>query len=113
MKMVFRTIQDSLSQKNKELRDLAMQILTQVYTRCADDVSTFLAHCQGLRPVQAKEIKEVLIKKEKIAPRNGHLVKLFDSENEGGDINASAKDAKDVDAGGRHAHSAASAFEAP
>ena len=27
MKTVFRTIQENLSQKNKELRDLAMQIL--------------------------------------------------------------------------------------
>ena len=58
-------IQDNLSQKNKELRDLAMQILQHIYHRCGDDTETFVANCKNLRPVQTKEIKEALGKLEK------------------------------------------------
>lgn len=51
LRNVFKMIQDNLSQKNKELRELAMQILQHVYVRCGDDVSTFVANCKNLRPV--------------------------------------------------------------
>ena len=58
-------IQDNLSQKNKELRDLAMQILQHIFVRCGDDIETFVANCKNLRPVQTKEIKDSLGKLEK------------------------------------------------
>ena len=51
LKNVFKMIQDNLSQKNKELRDLAMQILHHIYIRCADDIPTFVQNCKNLRPV--------------------------------------------------------------
>ena len=77
LKNVFKMIQDNLSQKNKELRDLAMQILSHVYIRCVDEAATLVANCKNLRPVQIKEVKEALIKLDK-STKPGHQVKLFD-----------------------------------
>jgi len=51
LKNVFRMIQDNLSQKNKELRDLAMHILQHIYVRCGDEMATFIKNCKNLRPV--------------------------------------------------------------
>jgi len=85
-----------------------------VYVRCGDNLTTFLANCTGLRPVQTKEIKEVLSKQEKIS--KGNLVKLFEAgriEEEGIDSSTNAKEAKEIEAGARNGNAAASAFEAP
>ena len=77
LRNVFRMIQDNLSQKNKELRDLAMQILQHIYHRCGDDIETFVANCKNLRPVQTKEIKEALGKLEK-SVKMAHQARLFE-----------------------------------
>ena len=42
-----------------------MQILQHVYSRCGDDTNCFISNCKNLRPVQQKEIKELLSKTEK------------------------------------------------
>lgn len=98
-------IQDNLSQKNKELRDLAMQILQHVYVRCTDDAATFVANCKNLRPVQIKEIKESLTKLDK-SQKLGHQIKLFENHSldEGGDFSGNAREAKESEAGARHGH---------
>jgi len=41
------------------------------------------------------------------------LTKLFDTERDGADVSANAKEAKDSEAAQRHALSNATAFEAP
>ena len=100
LKNVFRMIQDNLSQKNKELRDLAMHILQHVYQRCGDNVETFVANCKNLRPVQIKEINETLSKLEK-SVRAAHQTMLFSAGypgDDGGDISATCKEAKEIEA---------------
>lgn len=61
-KSVFRAIQGTLSHQNKELRLLAYSLLKHLFKRCGDDVTSFLGHCQNLRPVIQKELKEELSK---------------------------------------------------
>ena len=90
-----------------------MQILQHVYVRCADDAATFVANCKNLRPVQIKEIKESLAKLDK-SQKPVHQVKLFDNHSldEGGadHLSANAREAKETEAGARHGHANASAF---
>ena len=114
LRNVFRMIQDNLSQKNKELRDLAMQILQHVYVRCGDDISTLVSNCKNLRPVQIKEYTEALGKLDK-SSKPVHQTKLFDQNGgiDDGDLSANARDAKEAGADARHGKATASAFEVP
>lgn len=93
-----------------------MQILQHVYVRCGDDMNTYLAHCKNLRPVQVKEIKEGFMKLEK-SSKPAHQVKLFEaghpSDDAVGESSANAKEGKEQEAGNRHGHASATAFEAP
>ena len=92
-----------------------MMILQHVYQRCGDNTETFVANCKNLRPVQIKEINESLGKLEK-SVRAAHQAQLFSGNHhgdDGGDISASGKEAKEIEAGQRHGNAAASAFEAP
>ena len=60
IKVVFKKVQECLSHKEKEVRDLAVSILQHVYKNCSDDVTSILNRCKNIRPVQKKELKAIL-----------------------------------------------------
>ena len=79
LKMIFKSTHDLLGHSAKEIRDLAIQLISIVYENCEDDLETFCANCKGLRPVQHKDLKEQLSTLQK-NQRAEYLVKLFDQK---------------------------------
>jgi hypothetical protein len=50
---------------NKEVRDLAIFIIQEIYKLISDDAFTLTKHLTNLRPIQLKEIKDTLTDIEK------------------------------------------------
>ena len=67
MKQLFQAVQHLLTHHNKELRGNVYTILRLTYERCKEPVTEFVAGCSGLRPVQAKELAEMLSKADKVS----------------------------------------------
>lgn len=79
LKMIFKYTHELLGHSAKEIRDLAIQLISIVYENCEDDLDTFCSNCKGLRPVQLKDLKEQLATLEKNSNAE-YLVKLFDQK---------------------------------
>jgi hypothetical protein len=58
--MIFKYTTDLLPHNVKELRDLSLTLIKNIYENCLDDVSTFCNNIKCLRPIQLKELKETL-----------------------------------------------------
>lgn len=65
LRQVFKSIQESITHHNKDLRESSYIILKNIFERCKDEPSALLANCKNLRPVQIKELTEELQKIEK------------------------------------------------
>ncbi len=66
IKSLFKSTQESLGHSNKELRDISLELIKQIYKLCEDDLSVFMKNIKNLRPVQQKEIKDLLADEEKL-----------------------------------------------
>lgn len=65
LRQMFKSIQESITHHNKELRESSYAILKNICERCKDEPSALIANCKNLRPVQIKELTEELQKIEK------------------------------------------------
>lgn len=63
---------------NKELKDVAIEILIEIYKMSQDDPTAFIRNLKALRPIQLKEVKDLLQEIEKNKLPN--LVNLFSKE---------------------------------
>jgi creatinine amidohydrolase/Fe(II)-dependent formamide hydrolase-like protein len=95
LRTLFKAIQGNLGHSNKELRDMSVVLLHNVYMNCGDDVHTVVGHCKNMRPIQSKEIKEQLSKLNKNFKSS--LAKIFD-EAESHDGSANVKETKETKA---------------
>lgn len=66
---------DSIYNSNKEIKDSALVLLKELYSHCDDDAVTFVRNLKNLRPVQAKEVKDMLQETEKTS--KSQQVRIF------------------------------------
>lgn len=78
LRLIFKGIQDIVSHTNKELKDVAIEILIEIYKMSQDDSSAFIRNLKSLRPIQLKEVKDLLQEIEK--NKQGNLINLFAKE---------------------------------
>lgn len=78
LRSFFKGVQDLVGHNNKELKDVAIEILIEIYKLCNDDPSAFIRNLKSLRPIQLKEVKDLLQEIEKNKVPN--LVNLFAKE---------------------------------
>ncbi len=78
LRLIFKAIQDIVSHTNKELKDVAIEILIEIYKMSQDDSSAFIRNLKSLRPIQLKEVKDLLQEIEK--NKQGNLINLFAKE---------------------------------
>ncbi len=78
LRSIFKGVQDLVGHTNKELKDVAIDILIEIYKLCQDDSSAFIRNLKSLRPIQLKEVKDLLQEIEKNKVPN--LVNLFAKE---------------------------------
>lgn len=74
LKTVFKATAENLAHSNKELRDMATELLKEIYRLCEDDASAFTRNLKQLRPVQLKDIKDML---QELDKPDKDLVQLF------------------------------------
>lgn len=78
LRSIFKGVQDLVGHTNKELKDVAIEILIEIYKLCQDDANAFIRNLKSLRPIQLKEVKDLLQEIEKSKVPN--LVNLFTKE---------------------------------
>ena len=75
LKAIFKASSDNVGHTNKEIRDLAIEIIKEIYKLCSDDTSAFIRSLKGLRPIQLKEVKDILQDIEKV--KSSGLTSIF------------------------------------
>lgn len=78
LRSIFKGVQDLVGHTNKELKDVAIEILIEIYKMSQDDSSAFIRNLKSMRPIQLKEVKDLLQEIEKNKLPN--LVNLFFKE---------------------------------
>jgi beta-glucosidase-like glycosyl hydrolase len=53
-------MQDLVGHTNKEVKEVAIEIMIEIYKLSQDDASAFIRNLKSLRPIQLKEIKDML-----------------------------------------------------
>lgn len=66
LKTLFKACSENLGHSNKELRDMTLEVIKNVYRLCDDDVNAFTRNLKNLRPIQLKEVKDALNEVEKV-----------------------------------------------
>lgn len=66
LRTIFKATQENLGHSNKELRDISIELVKQIYRLCEDEIAVFTKNFKNLRPVQLKEIKDLLSDEEKL-----------------------------------------------
>jgi hypothetical protein len=51
LKNIFKVTADNLSHSNKDLRDIATELLVEIYKLASDDANSFVRNLSQLRPV--------------------------------------------------------------
>lgn len=51
LKQMFKSIQESITHHNKDLREASYSILKNICERCKDEPVQLVANCKNLRPV--------------------------------------------------------------
>lgn len=92
LRAIFKAVADSASHTNKELRDVSIECIKEVYRLCHDDASTFVKNLKTLRPIQTKEVKDLLNDIEKTP-----VVTLFSKEQNDGPTPKKTKTKLDID----------------
>jgi hypothetical protein len=67
LRQVFKSVQDQVSHTNKEVKDTAIDLIKEIYKLTADDASAYIRNLKSLRPIQLKEIKDILAEVDKTA----------------------------------------------
>lgn len=67
LRQVFKSVQDQVSHTNKEVKDTAIELIKEIYKLTADDSSAYIRNLKSLRPIQLKEIKDILAEVDKTA----------------------------------------------
>ena len=67
LRQIFKSVQDQVSHTNKEVKDTAIELIKEIYKLTADDASAYIRNLKSLRPIQLKEIKDLLSEVEKTA----------------------------------------------
>lgn len=60
LRQIFKSMQDLVGHTNKEIKEVAIEIMIEIYKVCQDDSSAFIRNLKSLRPIQLKEIKDIL-----------------------------------------------------
>ena len=66
-RQIFKSVQDQVSHTNKEVKDTAVELIKEIYKLTADDASAYVRNLKSLRPIQLKEIKDILSEVDKTA----------------------------------------------
>ena len=45
---------------NKEIKDTSIELIVEIYKLCNDDANAFIRNLKALRPIQVKEVKDIL-----------------------------------------------------
>jgi hypothetical protein len=51
LRQIFKGVQDLVGHTNKELKEVAIEILIQIFKVSVDDVSSFIRNLKALRPI--------------------------------------------------------------
>jgi len=51
LRQVFKSIQESITHHNKDLREASYMILKNICERCKDEPAALVGNCKNLRPV--------------------------------------------------------------
>lgn len=78
LRVIFKGVQELVGHTNKELKDVAIEVLIEVYKVSVDDSNAFIRNLKALRPIQLKEVKDLLQEIEKL--QTPSLVNLFPKE---------------------------------
>lgn len=62
---MYKAAADNVGHTNKEVRDTSVDLFKEIYKLCNDDATTFTKNLKSLRPIQAKEMKDMLSDLEK------------------------------------------------
>lgn len=79
LKMMFKCTHDMLAHSSRELRDHAHALMAHIYENCEDELNVFCANVKSLRPIQLKELRDILAEHQKNT-RAEYLVRLFTGE---------------------------------
>ena len=60
LRSIFKSMQDLVGHTNKEIKEVAIEIMIEIYKLSQDDASAFIRNLKSLRPIQLKEIKDML-----------------------------------------------------
>jgi hypothetical protein len=63
---------------NKEIKDTAIELIVEIYKLCNDDANAFIRNLKALRPIQVKEVKDILSEIKKTASSAG--ITLFSKD---------------------------------
>ena len=66
-----------MAHSNKEVRDTCIELMKEIYKLCNDDAKVFTHNLKALRPIQAKEVKDMLADIDK--NKNSILINLFNA----------------------------------
>jgi len=65
LRAIFKAVSGNAGHTNKEVRDAAIEVIRQIYRLTSDDIGVFTKHLTGLRPIQLKEISDLLQESER------------------------------------------------
>jgi hypothetical protein len=51
LRQIFKSAQDNVGHTNKDIRDIAIELLKEIYRICSDDANTFTKNLKSLRPI--------------------------------------------------------------
>ena len=77
LRQVFKACAGNLKHQNKDIRAAVLELLRQLYVHTQDDEEVFVSHLQNLRPVQEKEVREMLRGSAKEERAEGDRFLLF------------------------------------
>jgi len=60
LRAMFKACQDMVGHTNKEIKDTSIELIVEIYKLCNDDANAFIRNLKALRPIQVKEVKDIL-----------------------------------------------------
>ncbi len=65
LRQVFKSVSDNVGHTNKEVKDTAIELIKEIYKLTSDDSSAYIRNLKQLRPIQLKEVKDLLSEVDK------------------------------------------------
>ena len=60
IRSIFKAASPNVGNTNKEVRDITIEMIREIYKVCTDDAATLVKNLSNLRSIQVKEITDVL-----------------------------------------------------